>query len=341
MIRVGLIGAGHIGRERAAAIQYLSDLGKPVVLSAIYDLDFKQAEILASEYKSVAFDSVDSLLASKLDWVLVAIAHDSAVFIVEKALAVGCKVLMEKPMGRDLKEARALMVKGGEHLKVGFNYRFFAGVRRALQDVRAGSFGKIIGIDFVLGHGCQPGLEKTWKLNFNRSGGGCLIDPGVHLLDLCLLLAPEKLEVIGGKSWSGFWKTGIEEDVRVLLSLNDMTISLHISIVQWRSKFEMQIQGVDRYGVVTGRNRSYGSQTYRTGPRWGWQSLQNQLASETLVLETDGSDSFIEEMDALLFPRNGEASWPGPCSSQEAYRVMELLDLIRSKLQLPRYMAPP
>ena len=41
-----------------------------------------------------------------------------------------------------------------------------------------------------------PGQEKTWKLNEERAGGGCLIDPGIHLLDLCMLLAPDGLEVL-------------------------------------------------------------------------------------------------------------------------------------------------
>jgi len=152
-----------------------------------------------------------------------------------------------------------------------------------------------------------------------------------------MLLAPDGLEVAGGSTWSGFWKTGIEEDVKLLLKGKDFSISLHISIVLWRSTFRMSVNGTDGYGVVTGRNRSYGPQLYTVGPRWGWQHAPSQIASEKLELETDGRDVFADEMEALLFPSGDEsAQWPKPASSAESLKVMELLDAIRERLGLRR-----
>lgn len=338
MIHVGVIGAGLIGYERLAAIRTLASRGKPVALRGLYDTDSQRARTVATEFNTIAFASIDELLATKPDWVIVAVAHDVAIPITLKALEHGCSVLMEKPMGRDPIEARRLLDAGGARLKIGFNYRFFPGIRQALQDARNGVFGRMIGIDIILGHGCQPGLETSWKLNFERSGGGCLIDPGVHLLDICLLLAPDTITVAGGNSWSGFWNTGIEEDVRLLLTSRDLTMSLHISIVHWRSTFEMQIHGTDAYGIVSGRSRSYGSQSYRIGPRWGWRSAPSQAVSETLVSQSDGRETFLLEIEAALFPPSStEVLWPAPCTAAEAFAVMNLLDGIRSHLDLPRF----
>ena len=162
-----------------------------------------------------------------------------------------------------------------------------------------------------------------------------MIDPGVHLLDLCLLLAPPKLEVIGGTSWSGFWKTGVEEDVQLLLrSADGVSISLQVSIARWRSTFNLVLHGTDGYGEVTGRNRSYGAQSYRTGPRWGWRSAPNQAASETVVVQSDGLGVFADELRALLFPAATPGhAWPNPCTAREALAVMELLDRIRDRLE--------
>jgi predicted dehydrogenase len=240
-------------------------------------------------------------------------------------------------MGRDLREARELFQAGGDRLKVGFNYRFYPGIRKAVEDARNKRFGDLISVDFELGHGCFPGQEKTWKLNQERAGGGCLIDPGIHLLDLCLLLAPDGLEVAGGASWSGFWKTGIEEDVTLVLRGKSFSISLHISIVLWRSVFRMAVHGNDGYGIVTGRNRSYGSQRYIVGPRWGWQTAPNQAASESIELESDGSDVFVDELEALLFPSDTEKDhYSKPASSADALKVMDLLDRVRKELGLRR-----
>jgi 1,5-anhydro-D-fructose reductase (1,5-anhydro-D-mannitol-forming) len=337
MIRVGVIGCGLIGRERLDALKKLTAKGLPVTVGGVFDANAELTQKAATDYQTLAHDSVDALLAADYDLVVIALPHDLTVQIGLKALQGRGNVLIEKPMGRDLKEAKQLFDAGGDKLKVGFNYRFYPGIRQAIKDARSGRFGEVITIDFLLGHGCSPGQEKTWKLNEERAGGGCLIDPGIHLLDLCLLLAPEGLEVAGGSTWSGFWKTGIEEDVKLILRGKNMSISLHISIVLWRSVFKMAVHGTDGYGVVTGRNRSYGPQSYTVGPRWGWQSAPSQIASEKVELETDGMDVFADEMESLLFPtESADDAWPRAATSADALQVMELLDNIRVELGLRR-----
>jgi predicted dehydrogenase len=337
MIRVGVVGAGLIGHERLDAIKKLAAKGRPVSIAGVFDTSAELTKKSAADYETVAHNSLDSFLASDYDFVVVALPHDISVPVAIKALGGRGNVLIEKPMGRDLKEANQLIEAGGDRLHIGFNYRFYPGIRQAIIDARSGRFGDLITIEFLLGHGCFPGQEKTWKLNKVRAGGGCLIDPGIHLLDLCLLLAPDGLEVVGGSSWSGFWKTGIEEDVNLILREKSFSITLHVSIVHWRSLFRMAIHGTDGYGIVTGRNRSYGPQNYIVGPRWGWQSAPNQADAEKVELESNGMDVFVDEMEAILFPTSrGEESWPRPATSAEALRVMQLLDEIRAELGLSR-----
>jgi predicted dehydrogenase len=339
-MRVAVIGAGLIGRERIQAIQKLVSENLPVQLAGIYDSNIELCQRTAQEFKTKAFAKTEDLLQDAPDWVVVALPHDIAVPVAHDALQRGLSVLMEKPMGRDLTEARKLFDAGGDRLKIGFNYRYFPGIRRALQDAQAGRFGKLIAIELLLGHGGSPG-QQTWKLNEIRAGGGCLIDPGVHLLDLCLLLGGKNIEYSGGNAWSGFWKTGIEEDVQLLLRTRDgVSISAQISITRWRSTFSLTLHGTEGYGIVSGRNRSYGRQTYRTGPRWGWRSAPNQAASETEILTSDGMDTFTDEVRAVLFPAtSGQDRWPCPATATEALIVMEFLDSIREHLGLRRNFA--
>ena len=336
MIRVGVIGTGLIGRERLAALSTLAAEGKPVTLAGIHDANKELCLSAAAEYAAPAFQSVEALLREEPDWLMIALPHDSAVQVATEALNYGASILIEKPMGRDLREAEQLLHLAGDRLRVGFNYRFYKGVSRAIQDLKSGRFGKTISIEFNLGHGCAPGQERTWKLNAMQAGGGCLIDPGVHLLDLCLQLAPAGVRVVGGACWSGFWNTGIEEEVSLILQANDFSINLRISVVAWRSTFFMRINGTDAYGVVTGRNRSYGQQEYTVGRRWGWREAATQAASEVVELVDDGLDVFRRETESLLFGDADGEDWPKLATAQDGYAVMKLLDEIRTVLHLRR-----
>jgi predicted dehydrogenase len=336
MIRVGVIGVGLIGRERLTALSSLEAEGKPISIAGVYDSNQDLCQSTGEEFGTSGYGTVESLLQQKLDWVMIALPHDSAAQIACEALQSGASVLIEKPMGRDLNEAEKLAQIGGDRLHVGFNYRFYDGISRAVRDTRSGRFGKIISIEFVLGHGCAPGQVHTWKLDEIRAGGGCLIDPGVHLLDLCLQLAPGGVKPLAGSSWSGFWNTGIEEEVSLLLEADGFSISLRISLVAWRSTFFMRVNGTDGYGIVNGRNRSYGNQQYTFGKRWGWREAESQAASEVVELEDDGLDVFKRETEALLFGGNSGSDWPQIATAKDALQVMKLLDEIRTVMGLRR-----
>jgi len=276
-----------------------------------------------------------ALIAKEPDWFVVATPHDTAVGIVPELLATGAKVLMEKPMGRGLREAEALVGKSRpDQLWVGLNYRFFAGITALLADVASGAFGTPVAVNAVVGHGGAPGMERSWKLSPVHAGGGALIDPGIHLLDLALLIAGEPLRATGGTSWQGFWNTGIEEECHLLLTGNRLTVvSLEISIVRWRSTFRVEVHGDEGYGIVEGRGRSYGPQTYRRGKRWGWQGGASQAASEERVLETSGDDVFERELDSLLALTDD--NWAAPSRAADALRGMRLLEDCRTLLGLP------
>ncbi len=200
MIRVGVVGAGLIGRERLEALRKLAARNHAVTIAGVFDANQELTQKAAADYSTQGYESLESFLATDYDLKVIALPHDITVPIALQALKSQGDVLIEKPMGRDLKEARELFQAGGDRLKVGFNYRFYPGIQKAIEDARSKRFGDLISVEFELGHGCFPGQEKTWKLNEDRAGGGCLIDPGIHLLDLCLLLAPDGLEVAGGTS---------------------------------------------------------------------------------------------------------------------------------------------
>jgi len=328
-----VLGYGLIGKERVKALQELSTQGLPIERVLVLDPQVLQAESAGLPEIAAPVTGLKKGLDTNPDLVIIATPHDVAVTLLREILPVSRRVLVEKPLGRSLAEARAIAstTRDEGQLLVGFNYRFYPGIRQAMCDALAGRFGELINVSMVLGHGGSPGMENGWKFDPVRAGGGCLIDPGVHLLDLCHLLAPQGLQAVGGSAWSGFWRTGIEEEAHLLLKAGQVTFNLQVSVVRWRSVFRLEIHGTEGYGIVTGRGRSYGRQTYVRGRRWGWQYARSQAESEEVVVDSDANDSFRDELAAIL---GNDSSEPTPSSAASALDVMELYESCRSHLGL-------
>ena len=342
-MKVAIVGTGLIGCERIEAIRQIAKASSgEVILESVFDNDPERMIKIESKYGVPVTTDLEQLLQKKPDWIFICTPHDVAKSIAVKAFQNGSNVLIEKPLGRTLGECNEIIEEkpSNKKLYVGFNYRFYRGIEAAIRDARAGAFGRLISVNMVLGHGNSPGMEKSWKLDPVRCGGGCLIDPGVHLLDLILLLAIGHVTVNLAKEWRGFWNTGIEEEAHVILTDEMGTIfNMQSSLNRWRSSFQLEINGTDGYGIVEGRGRSYGPQTYRIGRRWGWQGGVSQKESEVKVIDNDlGEDSFLKETATLLLSNSAldrifnYAPVLEPCNYLEAKAVMNLLDQCQKTL---------
>lgn len=329
MTSVLVVGAGLIGSHRLEALNRLGTSGFNIDVVGV--VDPRPRDELQVPERVGHYRNLHDGLGMGPEWVIVATPHDAAIGAVASSMNAGANVLVEKPLGRTAAEARALAHHAeitGRRLHVGMNYRFFEGVRSLLVDCSKRRFGDLVSLEVELGHGGAPGDEQTWKLDRARAGGGCLIDPGIHVLDLAMLVAGD-LAVHAAASWNGFWRTGIEEEAHVLLTGAKCSIvQLSISIVRWRSTFRLQVNGTDGYGVVTGRGRSYGAQSYRRGERWGWRRGGSQRETEEEVVTTDGDSVWADELRSLLVDERAGGG-PGVASAAEAVGAMELLDRIR------------
>ncbi len=182
--RVGFLGVGWIGANRLAAIVQ-SGL---VEISAIADPVAELVEKAAEHAPDAARGrSMEELLELDLDGVVIATpsaqhAAQSIAFL-ESGVAVFC----QKPLGRNRAEVRAAIeaARGADLLLgVDLSYRF----TRALDHIRplvcSGALGEIFAVDLVFHNGYGP--DKPWFYDPEQSGGGCLMDLGIHLLDAAL-----------------------------------------------------------------------------------------------------------------------------------------------------------
>ena len=146
------------------------------------------------------------------------------------------------------------------------NYRIFEGIACLIDDVKKKKFGKLIYVKFVLKHENSPGMENNWKLQKDKCGGACLIDPGIQVFDLKNFISFGKIKMNLVNYWKGFWNTGIEVEAHVMARDENGTIfmidlSLHIR----KSEFSISINGTEGYGRLFGRERSYKYQNYTVG----------------------------------------------------------------------------
>ena len=308
-MKVFIVGAGLIGKERIKALQNLKKNKYSFIeIVAIIDPIFKEKKKFFFDSCYNTFSDLEEAYSKynfKIDWVFICTPHFETAQISKLALKFKSNILVEKPLGRNLNEYKEILKESvyNQKVNVGFNYRFFKGVNRLIQDSLNNEFGKIISVNLILGHGNSPGMEKSWKLNLDLAGGGCLLDPGIHLIDIAMLLSKNSLKLESQLNWKGFWNTGIEEEIYFLSKDSNKTIyNFNISLNKWKSVFKIEVNGTLGYGVVNGRGRSYGNQTYIKGKRWGWLGGNSQSESEEIVIDDySADDSFIFETESVLF----------------------------------------
>jgi predicted dehydrogenase len=144
-------------------------------------------------------------------------------------------------------------------LKCGFNLRHHPGVRQIKKWCDAGIIGELTFLRCRYGMCGRIGYEKDWRGNKAMSGGGELLDQGVHILDLFRWFAGDFPEVTGFTA-TNYWNIApLEDNAFALLRSNNKQIaSLHVSWCQWRNLFSFEIFGKDGYVAVEGLGGSYG-----------------------------------------------------------------------------------
>jgi len=163
----------------------------------------------------------------------------------------------------------------GRLVKVGFNHRFHPGIARAAEEVHSGRHGELMHLRARYGHGGRLGYEQEWRADPVRSGGGEMIDQGMHLLDLTHWLAGP-LPLHSALLRTHFWETPVEDNAALILgegqSRTGPWAMLHVSWTEWKNLFSLEIYCRTAKIQVDGLVRSYGPQRlriYRMGPELG------------------------------------------------------------------------
>jgi predicted dehydrogenase len=182
--RLGFLGAGWIGRHRMKAVL---DSGAADI-TAIADPSIGIAKSAGELVPSARLGTgIDDLLEAELDGLVIAtptaLHADQAIRALERGLAVFC----QKPLGRTAEEVQSVVAvarAADRLLAVDFSYRFTEGMRLIRDLIARGDLGRVYAADLVFHNAYGP--DKPWFYDPALSGGGCVMDLGVHLVDLVL-----------------------------------------------------------------------------------------------------------------------------------------------------------
>lgn len=182
--RLGFLGTGWIGRHRMGAI-HAADCATIV---AVADSSPEMARAAAEAVPGgVVVADLDALLAQELDGLVIATPSALHAGQAIRALEAGVAVFCQKPLGRDAAET-ARVVAAAETanrlLGVDLSYRFTQGMTAIADLVRRGELGRVFAVDLVFHNAYGP--DKPWFYDRAQSGGGCVMDLGIHLVDLAL-----------------------------------------------------------------------------------------------------------------------------------------------------------
>jgi len=319
MTGVAIIGCGKLGQKRAKALA-----GVNLVVCA--DVMYERAQSLAAQTPGAEATRFweDAVQHADVNVVVVSTTNDALAKVAIAAIEAGKHVLVEKPAARSVAELDKVIeaTKKAErlHVRVGFNLPYHPALDRAYNIHQFGDLGKVMYIRGSYGHGGRVGYEKEWRADPALSGGGVLIDLGVHLIDLSRWFLGDFYRV-KGSTHSYFWDMPVEDNAFLQMwTTTGQVAQLHVSCTEWKNLFSLEIFGEAGKLHIEGLGGSYGVERlthYKMSPVMG--------PPETIVWEYPGNDdSFLLET-AQFF---GDIERLGIAARTNLYRARAALGIV-------------
>ena len=279
-----IIGCGLIGKKRLAGLPAGSKL------AVACDTNLSRAEELVklAQTGRAVSDFKLAVADPQVDAVIVAVINSALAEVSAAAIRAGKHVIVEKPAGISVKqidELIALEKKHGVSVRVGFNHRYHPAFQKAQEIFASGVMGELMFIRARYGHGGRIGYDQEWRADPKLSGGGELIDQGIHLIDLAgwFLGAFKKVD---GHAATYFWKMPVDDNAFLSLqTAKGQTAWLHVSCTEWKNLFSFEIYGRHTKLHIEGLGGSYGVEKL-----YHFQMKPEMGIPDTKVYEFPGAD---------------------------------------------------
>jgi predicted dehydrogenase len=319
-IGFAVVGCGLIGQRRAAAVP-------PGALRYACDLERTRAERIAIQHQGcIATDKLEQLLVDQsVTAVMVSTVNSSLAQIALAAVKAGKHVLVEKPAAlrtADLEEIEQSADLTGSRVRIGYNHRYHPSFLKARELIVQQQLGEPFMVRGRYGHGGRRGYDREWRADPKLSGGGELIDQGVHLIDLAGSFLGEWAQV-DGHAATFYWDMPVDDNAFLSLrTANGSTAWLHVSCSEWKNLFCFEIYFRQAKLQIDGLGGSYGME------RLSYHRMLPEMGPpETTIFEFPRGDQswahevkeFVTDIEQQRLPR------PGIAEAKSVLRVVETI----------------
>jgi len=325
MINIGIIGFGKMGQIRYNTIN-AATRGKVIAIADPYQ-DISSTRMAVNS-------TIDEILKSdNIDSVFICTPNNLNKELTIKALEAKKHVFCEKPpafTANDVREIIEVERKfSGSKLMYGFNHRHHGSIKKIKSILDSKIFGNVLWMRGRYGKSVNKSFYEDWRAKRELSGGGILIDQGIHMLDLFLYVADDFDEVKSFVS-NVYWKLDIEDNVFAIMknTKTNVVASLHSTMTQWRHLFSLEIFCEKGYMVLNGLKTSsntYGDEVLAVAKNRTSAPAATWEDEETFHYKAD--DFWGSEIE--LFFDCIEKNIPVPIgNSADALKLMEIVDKI-------------
>ena len=327
MIKIGIVGYGKMGRLRHERIE-ASGRGKVVGVNDPFakPKDLDPTIVVHEDWEALVADP-------EIDAIFVATANVYNKPVTIAALRENKAVFCEKPPAltvADVRDIREVERQTKQKLMYGFNHRQHSAVKHMRKLVDSNQYGRILWMRGRYGKSVDADFLKGWRADRGLSGGGILIDQGIHMLDLFLHLGGSFDQVQAMVSSLYWQQPGIEDNVFAQLrnSKTGLIASLHSTMTQWRHLFSLEVFMERGYMVLNGlktSSNSYGQEQLVVANNRTQAPAAHWEDEERFTYEVD--HSWDEELQ-IFFDAVEHGMPISSGSSAHALDVMQLVEKI-------------
>ena len=301
-LRTAIIGYGVVGKRRRLFIEGNNNYE----LLYISDIKFKND----IKSKSITFfKNYKEILKKNIDTVFITLPTYLAAKVTLAFMKKGVHVFCEKPPAKNVNEIKKVLAIYEKNKKIkikyGFNHRYHSSVKLAKKIIKSKKYGEILNMRCLYGkskilasyHNRFIGTKDDWRSKKKLSGGGILLDQGIHLLDLLRFFNGDFREYKSFIS-NKFWNYDVEDNAFALMrDKNGVIASIHSTATQWQHTFRIEITTkyalIELKGILSG-TKSYGKESLRIIER-SQKSLNGYKIKNQYYFSKD--NSWKEEID--------------------------------------------
>jgi predicted dehydrogenase len=332
-IKTGIVGFGYMGEIRLRNITDHPDMEIVGICDPNRETEISAKGInVYKEWKELVADA---------EAVIVCTPNFAIPEVAIYAMNHGKHVFCEKPPGRNYADIKAIrdaeIQNPGVKLIFGFNHRHHPGITDAKAIIDSGSLGNILTLRGVYGKGGGYDYHTSWRNDEAVSGGGILLDQGIHMLDLFRYFVGDFIEVHGMRAITAFDIEVEDNAIVILRTAAGQLAQLHSSATSWKHTFRLEIGCEKGYAIISGllsKTGSYGRETLVIGRR---PSPNEKIAvgnprEETSYYDHDPSWN-IEIAHFAECILSGNPIEKG--TSNDALKVMEIIDKVYQSPIIP------